>query len=265
MHAKKLAVWAGIVIALIIIALGFSIVAKKVEAPTVAAVLPSPILGGMATSSGMYEYVEDKPYYMITLQYPAQTSLAANANAKATRVIEQTLADDIVQFKKDGDFANLTPADAEIQGLSQDRKYAFEAKYDTYQSASTISFVFTIYEDTLGAHPNGFYQTFTFDMSGNQLQLADLFKPGANYLNRLSTLAYAGVLAEMRKRVEVDPQSPELDTVRMGTSPSPESLQFFYVDGNTLHLLFPPYQVAAYALGSFDVAIPMGQLSDILK
>jgi hypothetical protein len=265
MHAKKLAVWAGIVVVLIIIALGFSIVAKKVEAPTVTTLPASPILGGVATTSDMYEYAEDKPYYMVDVQYPAKTSLAAGANAKATRVMEQALADDIAQFKTDGDFANLTAADAQIQGLGDDRKYAFGATYQSYQSAGTVSYVFTIYEDTLGAHPNGFYQTFTFDMQGNQLQLADLFKPGANYLDRLSPLAYAGVLAQLRQRTEVDPESPELDTVRIGTSPTPESLQFFYVDGNTLHLLFPPYQVAAYAAGSFDVAIPLGQLTDILK
>ncbi len=265
MHAKKLAVWAGIVVALLIIALGFSIVAKKVEAPTVTTVPPSPILGGVATSSDMYEYLEDKPYYLIDVEYPSKTALSATANAKATRVIEQALADDIAQFKADSGLDTLTTEDVQIQGLGPDRKYAFGATYQTYQSASTVSYAFLIYQDTLGAHPNGLYQTFTFDMAGNRLQLADLFKPGSNYLNRLSTLAYAGVVAQLRQKMEVDPQSPELDTVRIGTSPTPETLQFFYVDGTTLHLLFPPYQVAAYAAGSFDVAIPMGQLADILK
>jgi hypothetical protein len=266
MNTKKIVSWVLIVVVLLVVALGFSVLANKVQAPTVKALPPSPILGGVATSSNAYGYVENKPYYTVDVLYPAKTPLSADANGKAVRIMEQALANNIAQFKKDGNFANLTAEDIRIQGLGADRKYAFGATYQQYQSAGTVSYVFTVYQDTLGAHPNSFYQTFTFDMSGNQVQLAGLFKPGVNYLGKLSPLAYAGVVAQLKEKTGNDQIDASMtDTVRMGTEPSPEALQFFYVDGNTLHLLFPPYQVAAYAAGAFDVAIPLSSLSDILK
>jgi len=266
MNAKQIVAWVGVLLVLLIVALGFSLLAHTAHAPTTAPTAQtSPILGGVATSSDAYEYTENAQYYTIDVTYPIEPPLPGDASAKAERVMEQGLADDIAQFKQDGDFANLTPEDIQTQGLGPDRKYVYAATYEPYQSTSTVSYVFTIYEDTLGAHPNGFYQTFTFDNQGNQLQLADLFKPGAAYLPKLSALAYQGVVAELTAREGSVPAGDELDTVRIGTEPSPEALQFYYIDGDTLHLLFPPYQVAAYAAGTFDVPIPMSSLSDILK
>lgn len=224
------------------------------------------VLGGSATSSTAFEYIEDAPYYRIEATYPRKTMLAnAEADVAARRTIEQGLLQVIEQFKDDGDFANLTTEDVQIQGLGPDRKYELGFSYREYKGANSVSYVFVVYQDTLGAHPNTYYLTYTFDETGKRLELGDMFKPGVEYLPKLSQLAYAGVLAELRKKMEVDPQSDMLDTVRMGTAPTPEALQFFYMDGNTLHLLFPPYQVAAYAAGSFDIAIPTAQITSILK
>jgi Protein of unknown function (DUF3298) len=269
MNIKQIGTWVGIVVVLVVIAFGFSLLTNKTRVPvtplTEAVASTSPILGGVATSSNAYEYAEDMQYYTVDVVYPSHLPLSADASKKAELTMEQALSDDIVQFKKDGDFANLTPADAQTQGLDGTTKYAYGATYQQYQSSSTVSYVFLVYEDTLGAHPNSFYQTFTFDLQGNQLQLADLFKPNTSYLTVLSPLAYQNVVAQLTQREGSAPAGDELDTVRMGTEPSPEALQFYYIDGNTLHLLFPPYQVAAYAAGAFDVSIPMSQLSSILK
>ena len=254
---------------LLVLALGLMLLVGSKAPSTVtttatsSAVKISPILGATSTESGDYHYVDNQPYYTVDITYPAQLSLAPDASTKAERVIEQALSDDITQFKKDGDFANLTAADVATQGLGADRKYAFGATYEKYEGANTASYTFLVYEDTLGAHPNSFYQTFTFDQQGNQLQLADIFKPGSNYLSVLSPLAYQGVVSQLKDKEGTAPGSDELDTARVGTEPSPEALQFFYINGATLHLLFPPYQVAAYAAGAFDVPIPMSQLSAI--
>ena len=60
--------------------------------------------------------------------------------------------------------------------------------------------------------------------------------------------------------------TPDMEeTVRIGTSPTPETLQFFYLDGGALHIIIPPYQAAAYAAGYFDISIPLSSLKDILK
>ncbi len=255
----------GVVVFLIVIAAlaaGLSFFSK---APSESVARTSPILKASITTEGQYEYIENKDYYTVDVSFPAEVPLSASASAKAELTMEQALADAIAQFKADGRFDSLTAEDIQIQGLGPNRKYAYGATYEMHQGSSTVSYVFTVYADTLGAHPNTFYRTFTFDPQGNELSLADLFKPGSDYLQKLSKLAYAGVVQQLRDKMEVDPQDPMLETVRIGTSPTPESLQFFYIDGTTFGLLFPPYQVAAYAAGSFDVKIPLSTLSDILK
>jgi len=260
---KKIIASLGIIVVLVIIALGVLLIPHVLQAPVPQT---SPILGGKAVSSQgeRYIYNVDTQYYTIETTYPSQIPLAGAAGPKAERVMEQAIADDIAQFKSDSNLDQITPQDAQIQGLDGTRKYAFNASYTEYESTSTISYVFTIYQDTLGAHPNTFFQTFTFDRGGNQLQLADLFKANSNYLQVLSPLAYSSVVAQLKLK-GVDPDDTILETVRMGTEASPEALQFFYINEDKLHLLFPPYQVAAYAAGSFDVEIPLSQLKDILK
>ncbi|HEY4501819.1 MAG TPA: RsiV family protein [Candidatus Paceibacterota bacterium] len=104
-----------------------------------------------------------------------------------------------------------------------------------------------------------------FDLEGNLVTLDQLFAPDSRYLDQLSAAAYPKVVAELAQRAGSTPTPDMLDTVRMGTAPTPEALQFFYLYQGDLHLLFPPYQVASYAAGSFDIAIPLSELSDILK
>lgn len=224
----------------------------------------SPILKGLLAGSA-YHYVQTAPYYTIEVTYPAQIPLNPPAAARAELVIEKAFADDIAQFKSDGNLGNLSPEDIQIQGLGPDRRYGYAAQYERYQSANSVSYVFTLVADTLGAHPNSFYRTFTFDTQGNEITLENIFKPGASYLPRISSTSYDQVVAQLKTKTGSDPTPDMLDTARVGTSPSPESLQFFYVDGDTLGLLFPPYQVAAYAAGSFEVRIPLATLADILR
>ncbi len=264
MSAKQIVSIVGLVVVVGAIAGAMSLFGHRVEAPTTSQT--SPILGGAATSTNAYEYVENAPYYTVDAIYPRITLLAdASANAKAEATMEQSIADDIAQFKTDGNFANLTAEDIRIQGLGDDRKYAIGFTYQEYQGSSTVSYVFLEYQDTLGAHPNAFYKTFTFDKQGNKLGLADLFTANSSYLSALSVPAYKDVVAQLTQKWGSAPDASMLDTARIGTEPSPEALQFYYISGVNLHLLFPPYQVAAYAAGTFDVSIPLSSLGTILK
>ncbi|MBP9710942.1 MAG: DUF3298 domain-containing protein [Candidatus Pacebacteria bacterium] len=209
---------------------------------------------------------EDEMYYTIMVEEPATTLLTSeSADTKARQTMHDALVAVVAQFKNDSGLESLTPEDIEIQGLGEDRKYALGGEYDEYQGKSTVSYVYRIYMDTLGAHPNHFYHTFTFDEAGNELMLQDIFAAGAPYLTRLSEEAYKKVVEELTVRANGEVYPEMEDTVRMGTAPSPEALQFFYLTETDLHLLFPPYQVAAYAAGSFDIAIPLSELGDVLK
>ncbi len=202
-------------------------------------------------------YTESTDVYSIDISYPFITDQQIQ-----TRV-DEIVAEEILRFKADS-VALIDDIEAERLRM-QGRRYELIVEYKGYSDRGFTSFEFDIYLDTGGAHPNGFFRTATFIPQGEELSLEDLFLPEAAYLSRLSDEAYSRVLEELGRRVGGEVTPDMADTVRIGTAPSPEALQFFYLEGGELHLLFPPYQVAAYSAGSFDIAIPLSELSDLLK
>jgi hypothetical protein len=119
----------------------------------------------------------------------------------------------------------------------------------------------------LGAHPNLYYKTFVFDREGNRLALADLFAASSTasstgYLSQISGIATAQIKDQLASRLG---EAPGGGFFAEGTAPNPDNFQNFVIDGGDLVFLIPPYQAAAYAAGSFEVRIPLSQLSAALK
>ncbi len=269
-HTKRDAIFVGVAILVILVLLGWFLLARiHPKLPTAATstsltASSTPLAGNITdTKAPATKLTDHGKYYDIDLKYPSATPLSKTAGASADasavsamKVFSQNTAE---SFREDGDFASMTPQDIQIQGLGPDRKYTLSDDYTYYSSPSTISYVFTLYEDTLGAHPNGFFRTFTFDgKTGTGLELSDLFTPGANYLNTLSTISRKMLNSQLGDMA--DP-----DMVNAGTTADADNFQDFALDGKNLVLIFPPYQVAAYAAGPQTIKIPLSQLKDILK
>jgi hypothetical protein len=208
-------------------------------------------------------FAEEEDTYSVRVQYPPRTALVSvEANARAQAAMEQGIGEAINEFKQLADPTLMTP---EELAWATERPYALDITHQEYTASGTVSYVYQIYSDTGGAHPNAFYRTFTFNESGEELMLEDVFVEDAPYLERVSEKVYAGVLAQLEEKSGAPVEGEAQETVRLGTAPTPEALQFFYLTGNALHVIIPPYQAAAWAAGSFDVAIPLTELADILK
>lgn len=209
---------------------------------------------------------EHAAYYDIDMAYPSGTPLvavSATANAAAVAQMKGAMQDVVDQFKKDGNFANLTHDDVQIMGLDQ-RKEALGAQYKTYTGPRTVSYVFEIYADTLGAHPNVYYRTFTYDTkTGSPLDLSDLFVPSTNYLNQLSTNATVSLPKILAAREQVSVGEVDMDYMHSGTSPKPENYQSWYIKDSKLVIVFPPYQVGPYALGTIELPITLSLLTSV--
>lgn len=246
-----------LLLVLIIAAAGFGFWASRVPqgAP---AVQEQHVLMGSTTPEGDYAYAEEASYYIIEARYPAKTPLAGAADSKARLTIETALAAHIAQFKSNGNFDSLTVEDVQVQGLGPDRKYALNLEYKAYQSADYVSYAYSIYEDTLGAHPNGYYLTFVFDKNGDRVSLGQLFPQNPSWLEELSLLVSNDVVSQMKVRIGADDVTGSL--FAEGLAPKEENFQNFILDGETLVILLPPYQVAPYAAGTFEVKIPLKDL-----
>lgn len=216
---------------------------------------------------GTQTITDNGQYYQIKLEYPGSTVLAQTANTQvdsaAVSMMKAFLEQQDDQFKANGDFANLTPEDIHIQGLDQGNMYSLNATYVSHQGTHTISYVYTFSSDTLGAHPNQYYKTYTFDTTtGANLQIGDIFQPNSDYLNILSTTARADLPALINK---VQAGAADTDTINVGTMPSTDDFQSWYINGSNLVIVFAPYQVGPYSVGTILDTIPLSKLTNVLK
>ena len=206
---------------------------------------------------------ENGQYHEVSAEYPATTPLRASAGAEADaaavaafRSFEERI---IETFKDQSGLATLTEEEIEMFGLGNERKYAIGIDYEMYQSKATVSYVFMIYEDTLCAHPNGYYRTFTFDLeTGAGLQLSELFAPDVDYLTVLSQKSREALYEQLGENAVSDMLEP-------GTTPDEDNYQNFYLEGDALVIIFAPYQVGPWAIGTQEVRIPTSELSGMLK
>lgn len=98
--------------------------------------------------------------------------------------------------------------------------------------------------------------TVTFDSrTGRRYRLADLFRPGSAYLERLSDIS--------RRMLAEHLDDPDEEWVEDGTAPREENFGGWAVADGALQVTFGEYQVAPYADGLPTILIPAGYLADI--
>ena len=200
-------------------------------------------------------------YYEISALYP-KIVMEGNpeADAKAEEIVEEFISREIARFKKDYKLLELTPEDVEMQRLNE-RKYDLEISYTQYESEKTISIVFTLFADTLGAHPNTYYQTFTFSKeTGETLALKDLFTDKDTYLETLSGIARKELTTHIAEVLEIPEDEFDTSDIETGTKPTTDNFSWFYLTNDELVLIFPPYQVGPGVLGTQKVSVPRGAL-----
>ncbi|MBU0750426.1 RsiV family protein [Patescibacteria group bacterium] len=200
-------------------------------------------------------FSETTQYYDIQAVYPSKTPLSASVGVKADTEAVSLMRDfqeeTIAEFKRNGGFDSLTPEDIEMFGYDQGRKQALGFEYNTYTSDKTVSYEYSIYADTMGAHPNLYFRTFTFNLNtGDLMTLKDLFPNDPGYLETVSGLSRDSLREQLGEYANTE-------YLEDGTTPMEVNFQNFVVDGDTLVIIFPPYQVGPYALGVQRVEIPL--------
>ncbi len=223
-----------------------------------------PTLSYTVLDTGDRQHKETADFYTIQINYPNKTPLAVRggwgAGARADKAIEDLLEDQIDGFK---DLAEENLTDEEKARLTENLyTYSLNIAYKPYSSGEYVSYEFDIYTDTGGAHPNNYYKTLVFDLDGHEQELGDLFEGGSNYLERVATEARRQVTEQLTQRAG---SGATTTLIAEGLTPTKENFENFVVDSDRIRIFIPPYQVAAYAAGSFEVQIPLIDIRDILK
>src|SRR3989344_3357218 len=118
------------------------------------------LLAGSPDGNGSYVSVEEGEYYRIEIKVPERTplrsALRSEADERARLAMESALQKFALDFKRD---SGVEAIGEEEKKWMAGRQYEFAAAYQEFTSDRFISYRFDLYQDTGGAHPNGFYRT----------------------------------------------------------------------------------------------------------
>ncbi len=136
--------------------------------------------------------------------------------------------------------------------------------YELFQFSDTVtSLLYTDYDFTGGAHGMTTFKSFVFDLAGQRvLTLNDIFQPGLDPLVTVQPLVRQALETQLTEMAGMAPDPQWLDD---GTAPTPENYATWVLTSDALIFYFPPYQVAAYALGPQTVSIPLTDLANVLN
>jgi Protein of unknown function (DUF3298) len=186
------------------------------------------------------------PAFTITISQPTLEAAKADAfNKEVDAFIAQAVSD----FKKSVD--ETKNAQVPVENPS-----ALDIGHDDYVSIrGLVSTRFTVSFYIQGAaHPASYTSSLNYDLnSGQVLQLASLFKPGAKYLDVIARYA----INELKKQNRIS--FPE------GATAKAENYARWNIDRAGILITFDPYQVGPYAQGPSEVLVPYSVLNDILK
>lgn len=130
----------------------------------------------------------------------------------------------------------------------------YSVQYEiTHQSPEWVSVLFTSSFYVAGAaHPGQEVHSENYDVAlGRFFELPDLFIPGSNYLEVISSYCIE------------DLNNQGIDIWVEGASPEPKNFGTWNVKDEGLLISFPPYQVAPGAAGLLSVTVPFDNLQEV--
>ena len=229
------------------------------EAGTPAATTPTPPSPptGPSLTVAVDSLLRDEPAltYRVAVGYPQIRGTSGAPMAPTLRAVNAAIRDSVEALADD--FRPEPPppgADAPSYPVEVDG-----GTPRSWISDDLFSALVEVYAYTGGAHGTSFFLPLTFDLrTGRAATAADLFADGTPWADTLAAYVERGALRQIAERMELDgPEAARasfyaegLDSIREGRVDV--TLQ---ADGVAVHV--PPYQLSAYAAGSFHVLVPL--------
>ncbi|MGH9871115.1 MAG: DUF3298 and DUF4163 domain-containing protein [Pyrinomonadaceae bacterium] len=205
--------------------------------------------------------------YEISAAYPQLTGVADPNYDKFNQTVRNLINRKTSDFKKE-----MTPsaedelAPDENPVIDESLGSDITVNYDVALAKDDlIAIEFTVSSYSAGAaHPNSYTEVVNFDLkNGKSLKLADLFLPGAKYLQTLSTYC----IQELKKQAKAQGDYASLDDDWINRGAGAELMNYdnWTITKKGLGITFDPYQVAAYAAGPQNVLVPYSAVKEIVK
>lgn len=206
------------------------------------------------------------PGHDIEIAYPRLESSSCVASAsELTRFFAGRACDVMV--------SNRQKPWAQIPSLSPDEMGALgsNGRWDSFAIAHATSAAFSLrYEvDWYGAgaaHPNSHFETYNFVIGERvvRLQLRDFFSDLDAAVSTISRNCVQALSREWYRREGAPPDAGQEESFIEGAGADAKNFQTFTVGPAGLNFLFAPYEVAAYAFGSWSAEVSFYDLRDSL-
>lgn len=216
--------------------------------------------GGPAVTTKQIKERNKRRGYEVHVEYPH-----VEGAEQFNRLAEGFATKEVADFKRD---AGRRPGEKDFMpGAGDDslnvRYYVRSATADLV----SVEFAMSYYEHG-AAHPSHAFHVINYDAkAGRRLSLADLFKPGSNYLGKISEVAVRQLRRWNSDSAEYAGGHQYLDDegIAEGASPKEENFKNWTLTPRGLVVTFDYYQVGAYAAGSPSVVLPYAELKDVLR
>ena len=183
--------------------------------------------------------------YIINVKYP-EGFQDPRINAVVQHFIDKTKNSFLQELAS---YTNVPAQAPGKSGLNITYSLPFQTK-----NVLSISFNISIYYRG-AAHPSNTMAALNF-IDGRQVQLADLFRPETDYLKPIADYS--------RKKLS-EKKISDQKWVAEGTKPTEKNYQIWSFAPTGIDIIFDTYQVAAYVYGPQKIAIPLSQISPLLK
>ena len=216
--------------------------------------------GGVELVAKQIKENNKKLNYEVAAEYPQLTG-STNPNAeKFNQAVRSSVTKKIGVFKTE----MATPETEELPGESMGSDISMGYTVALAQD-DLVSIRFEVGGYHRGAaHPNSYSEVFNFDLrNGRPLKLGDLFKPGAKYLQAISSYC----ISDLKKQSKARPEDGLLDGSGFegGAAPNAKNYQSWTIAKRGLGITFDAYQVGPYAAGPQSVLVPYTAIKDLVK
>jgi len=195
--------------------------------------------------------------YEIDARYPQLTG-GSNPNfEKFNQVVRAAVTKRVAGFKKD-----MAPEEGEEPPPEGSMGSDLSVGYDVgLAQDDLISVQFSVGSYYQGAaHPNTFTEVINYDLkNGKLLKLADLFKPGAKYLQAIANYCIADLKKQAKDKGLMD------DEIQNGAAANAKNYQSWTITRKGIGINFDAYQVGPYAAGPQYVLVPYANLKDLIN
>ena len=198
-----------------------------------------------------------KLMYEIDARYPQLTG-GSNPNfEKFNSVVRAPVLKEVAGFKK-----AMAPEEGEEPRPEGSMGSDLNVSYDVALAQDDlISVGYSIGSYYQGAaHPNTVSDAVNYDLkNGKPLKLADLFKPGAKYLQVIADYCIADLKKQGKEKGLLD------EEIQNGAAPNAKNYRSWTITKKGLGISFDAYQVGPYAAGPQYVLVPYSSLKDLIN